>query len=515
MTLRRIIIVSALLAAACRRDATDAVSGEQNWSVTTWGTEYEIFAEVGPLVAGEVSQSNTHVTVLDDFSPLRKGIVTAVLRETGRGESAFEQSAPKRDGIFVVPIRPPSEGEFELSFRIQGPGGPEEIPAGRVRVGTREKPGGLVKPPAPPNGSVTAEAEGIPFLKEQQWRTEFATAWAAERPLASTVSGPARVVPVAGGEVVLTAPVDAAVASEPWPHRGEDVGHGKEIFRLVPKVAASSSLPQLEAEVASIEADLAVTRARAERLADLEKLDAVSRAEVERIRAARSALEARLTAARRDLETAAAGRLGERAGASLPIRAPWPGRVAEVNVSPGQSVAAGAALARLVKPRPVWLDIALRPEGAAQLQEAPSSLFIRRPSATEPSAYSGSAIRLISRAPEVDSRTGTVGVLIEVEASSEELPIGSAVEAELAVGGETRGVVVPAAALVDDSGITVVYEQVDGEAFARHPVSVRARQGALALVEGVPPGTRLVTKGAAAVRRASLLSSGAPEGHVH
>jgi hypothetical protein len=34
-------------------------------------------------------------------------------------------------------------------------------------------------------------------------------------------------------------------------------------------------------------------------------------------------------------------------------------------------------------------------------------------------------------------------------------------------------------------------------------------------VTGVPAGARVVTRGADAVRRASLLSSGAPEGHVH
>ena len=73
----------------------------------------------------------------------------------------------------------------------------------------------------------------------------------------------------------------------------------------------------------------------------------------------------------------------------------------------------------------------------------------------------------------------------------------------------------PSSALVDDGGTTVVYEQVSGESFARREVKVAARRGPSVLVEGVTPGARLVTKGAAAIRRAAMLSSGAPEGHVH
>ena len=67
---------------------------------------------------------------------------------------------------------------------------------------------------------VLATAEGVSFLKEQQWRTEFATAWVREGTLAESVEGPAQVRPGGGGEVVLTAGLDATVASSPWPHVG-------------------------------------------------------------------------------------------------------------------------------------------------------------------------------------------------------------------------------------------------------------------------------------------------------
>jgi hypothetical protein len=46
-------------------------------------------------------------------------------------------------------------------------------------------------------------------------------------------------------------------------------------------------------------------------------------------------------------------------------------------------------------------------------------------------------------------------------------------------------------------------------------VEVVARQGAVALVEGLVAGQRLVTRGGDAIRRAALMSSGEAHGHMH
>jgi multidrug efflux pump subunit AcrA (membrane-fusion protein) len=108
-----------------------------------------------------------------------------------------------------------------------------------------------------------------------------------------------------------------------------------------------------------------------------------------------------------------------------------------------------------------------------------------------------------------------VNVILQIDRTASELPLGSAVEAEIVLPGEKRGIVVPLAALLDDSGTTVAYVQTGGESFARREVRVLGRLGSQALVEGLKPGERLVTLGAGAVRRSSLLSAGAPEGHVH
>jgi hypothetical protein len=76
-------------------------------------------------------------------------------------------------------------------------------------------------------------------------------------------------------------------------------------------------------------------------------------------------------------------------------------------------------------------------------------------------------------------------------------------------------VVVPASAVVDDGGVSIVYLQIDGEGFARTEVTIVARQGDRVMIEGLALGTRLVTVGGDAIRRATLVATDAGEGHIH
>jgi RND family efflux transporter MFP subunit len=509
-----IVCALLLILSSCRRSAKESKDAAETWPVTAWGSTFEVFAEIEPLVAGSLAHSNTHVTELQDFSPLREGAVALLLTEGGRPPIVFEQRQRKRDGIYVIDVTPPREGTFDLAFRIVSARGREEIPAGRVRVGSASSAGELLASPG--GAAAQSDTQAVSFLKEQQWRTEFATTWASEGSVRDSVAGPARVRAAAGGEAVLTSPVEAVVASRPWPFVGQDLSRGTAVFALIPTGAAERSLPDLHAEVASITAERSAARNRTERLEKLLEVEAVSRAEVERARADLAGLDARWIAARRNLETATAARTGRSGAPTLHLRAPWSGQVAEVVASPGQSVEPGATLGRIVRDRPVWVEVALRPEDAARLQGRNShGLLLRRAESRKAVSIPDLDVRIVSRSPEVDPKTSSITLLLEVNRGVSDLPIGTAAEAELLLAGERRGIVVPVSSLVDDSGVTVVYEQLSGESFARREVRVAQRQGVAALVEGVRGGARVVTVGAPAIRRASLLSSGAPEGHVH
>jgi membrane fusion protein, heavy metal efflux system len=480
----------------------------ESWAVTAWGERYELFPEIDPLIAGELAESHTHVTVLDGFAPLAEGRVAIVLRDAAGGEEVFAETRAKRPGIFGVGVRPAREGERELLFRIDSAAGFEEIAGGRVRVGSAAAPGGAL-------ADAEAPADEIPFLKEQQWKVPFATAWAEEGELRPGLVAPARVVPRPGGDRVLTAPAAGRLEAEPWPYPGLAVRRGAAVFRLVPRLDPDVSLAEREAAVAALAAELAPAAARADRQARLADEGVVAREEAEIAAGARDALAARLEGAERDLESARRSWAGGAApGGALTVAAPFDGTVAMVEATPGQAVEAGAAVAHFVAAGGWWLELALPPRAAAALAPGPLELSLR-PRGGEPIALASGAARLVSVAPEVDAASGRVVALVELPRELGGLAAGEAVEVELA-GGEPRlGVVVPESALVDDAGVPVVYVQSSGEGFVRREVQVLVRRIDRALIEGVLAGERIVTLGGAAIRRATLAGTGVADGHVH
>ena len=494
------LVAVALVAGGCAKQAAEPDGREHKpWAVTSWGERYEIFAEADPLSVGEVSKSHTHVTILDGFAPLTEGVVSAVLIDSTGATSAFTQPKALRAGIFSIEIKPETAGTFNLVFRVESAAGTEEIRSGRVQVGSPGHPGGLVEaPPSPTDAKGEAATPGggdpVSFLKEQQWRIPFATEWATSGFLNASVSGPARIRPAAGGEAVLTAPLDGVVVPSSRLYVGLAVARGGVVVNLRPRATSGRSYAEIKSE-----SQLATERLA--RLEDLFAVEAVSRAELDRARGAATTLRAELDAV-------------SGAGSGVPVTAPLAGRIAEVMVTPGEAVAAGAALARLVQTDPLWVEVGLRPDLAGALGTTLSGLVIQGGPGQPPMAFPARAVRLVSRAPGVDHATGLVQTIVEVR-GAEGLRVGTSVQAEILLPGERGGIIVPAGAIVDDAGVPVVYVQPEGESFLRREVRILGRQGERVLVEGVGVSDRLVTRGAAAIRRASQMSSGEVEGHVH
>ncbi|HVS02933.1 MAG TPA: efflux RND transporter periplasmic adaptor subunit [Thermoanaerobaculia bacterium] len=508
------LVLLAALTGCATPSGEVASEGGESWSVTAWGERFEVFPEVDALAVDETATAHTHVTRLEGFEPLTSGEVSIVLSGPG-GQQVFTADEPTRPGIFAVEITPERAGEYDLSFRIRDESGGEEIRGGRVRVGTAERPGALLRAPAPKGGSDGGEP--LSFLKEQQWRSDFGTAWVRPGALAASVAGLATVRPPAGGEATITAPVDGVVQPPPgalsWPFVGLVVGRGQPLFRVSPLVASDRSLPALEAELASLETELETARARLARLEELLALEAASRREVEEARARVETLGARRSAASRDLEAARSARGGGASANDLVLRAPFAGEVARVSASPGTTVKAGDALARLVGSDAVWIEVEVPPSGARRLAaEGVRGVVLSDPEHGPLRLEEG--VRPISIAPEVSPETGTVTVLLEAPRGSGPA-LGTTVEAQVLSAAPLEGIVIPSSALVDDGGVPVVYLQLSGESFVRQEVRVLERQGDRILVDHLVPGQRLVTRGGDAIRRASLMASGEVHGHVH
>jgi hypothetical protein len=79
------------------------------------------------------------------------------------------------------------------------------------------------------------EAEGISFLKEQQWSLDFATAVVETRPLRTTLAVPGEVRPRTVGDAVVAAPIAGRILSLPSTVTiGAQVGAGAVLAETAP-----------------------------------------------------------------------------------------------------------------------------------------------------------------------------------------------------------------------------------------------------------------------------------------
>lgn len=512
--------VAALFLAACVSSPAAEQDHEHDhgeaWSVTALGDRFEVFPEIDALSEGHTATAHTHVTRLADFAPLVEGAVEIVLVD-GEGEQVFGTEAPADPGHFLIEVTPRRAGEADLLFRIDDGAGIEEIPGGRVRVGSGRHAEGLVRGPALPAGSDGGEP--VSFLKQQQWQGGFATAWVRQGRLARSVTGVASFRPPAGGESTITSQVDGVVqppaGSRSWPFVGRRVERDASLFRVVPLVASERSLATLEGELEALTTELESARSRSSRLRELLALEAVSEREVEEAGVRARTLEARHRAAERDLESARSSREGGANSAGISLKAPFSGRIAAVSVTPGATVAAGDALARLVRTDVVWIEVALPPQDARRLMDAGLRGLVLDDPESGP-VHVEEDLSLVSVSPELSRRTGTVTVLLEAPGiAGTGFALGSTAAAQVLMAGEESGIVVPASSVVDDGGVPVVFLQLGGEDFQRQTVTVLGRQGDRVLLGGLMPGQRLVTRGGDAIRRSSLMASGEAHGHVH
>ena len=267
----------------------------------------------------EPPRSNAHVTVL-------AGLLAA---EGGRRHASCCAGRRARGGLPAGPAEArrdlPGRGQARApkarstsSSAIESAAGTEEI-AGRARArrAARRRPGGLVgrrRRRRRPKAAVS-------FLKEQQWRTEFATAWVARgRARTRACAGPAQ--RDAGRRRRGRADRERRTRPwrpAPWPHSGSTSPRERTVFRLVPRVTRP--------EPAGAAGGRHVARGRGGRRAQARGAARASccgsrpraSAEVERARATlagpRGAARARAARRRRgDEPRRAAGRAAERSG---------------------------------------------------------------------------------------------------------------------------------------------------------------------------------------------------------
>jgi RND family efflux transporter MFP subunit len=477
-------------------------------SFTHWTESTELFIELRALVRGQESACAAHITKLDGFAALPEGNVVVVLRGGGT-EERFETKAPTVPGIFHPVARPTSSGPRRLSVEIRAPGIIVQHDLGDVTVYESTAAARAAIPEEP-------EAVGrITLLKEQQWPIEFATAIVAEHAIRPSLRATGSVRARSDGEVLVTAPVAGRVATSgrAFPRLGERVAVNDLLGVLAPRLEAAD-LASLELAVTSGNLELRFAERERQRLEGLRSEGAVPERRVQdALHAAEEAQASLATAQRRLDQFRRVQRTAGRGEGTVQLRAPLSGTITDIDVAPGAFVEAGAPLFRVTDLTQLWLEARIPESDVGRLGSPRGASFLVE---SMEEAIELPADALVSRGHVIDPTTQTLTLMFAIDNAGRQLPVGAFARVFVVNGDERRAVAVPEASLVDDGGLSVVFVQVEGEAFERRVVRLGARdRGHVEVLSGVRAGERVVTRGTWSVKLAASSGSIPAHGHSH
>jgi membrane fusion protein, heavy metal efflux system len=483
-------------------------------AVTHFTDRTELFVEFPPLTVGEESGFAAHLTRLEDFRPVAEGRVTVRLSGGGLPEERFTVEGPSVPGIFRPVPRPAQAGERNVSLTLESPGLTTTHDLGTYRVYPDPESAAAARP---------AEEEGadeIGFLKEQQWKVDFATAPVERRALDASVRATGVIAARGDGEAVVSAPTAGhLLASDAFPRIGSRVTAGQPLATILPRVAGD------QVDVASLE--LALERASSEhqfaerehqrlktlvaqRAASARELNEAENAE----RVAKAELEAATERLARYRRTLGGEEAPERVG--VRVRSPIAGTLAEVLVAAGSYVEEGAEMFHVVDTERLWLEASVAEADLGRLRDPRRAWFavegLGRTFAVDPEA----GAQVVAFGTVVDQVRRTVPLVFELPNPEGLLRVGMFADVRIATGERAEDLAVPVSAIVDEAGQDVVYVMLGGESFERRVVRLGIRDGDhVQVLSGLAPGERVVTRGAYLVRLAGATPAAAGHGHAH
>lgn len=504
---------------------------EKTAQITVWGERFELFIEHPYLVANSPATFITHVTDLVTLHPRREGPVTFMMEAPAGERHEHTAPAPARPGIYLPEISFPAPGSWKLSLRIPLEGQDHVVGLPPVEVYASDHDAAHAPEQETP--------EGISFLKEQQWKILSKTETVRRRPLSEEIRLTGVVRPSPGKRAVVSPPVEGRLmraAEGVLPFIGDSVEAGQPLAVLMPVAASPLQSLALELAVKSAESEGKIREAEAaleravqalNRTRELFEKKAKSAREVEEAEFAKRQAEAELAAARslrqsyadaeNDLHTKQTAPSSDTGAPSLILKAPISGCIAAVEAVEGEFVRPERALFTILDISSVLIEARV-PESAL-LQIRPdlraSYAVPGEPDGLRPIVDGGGG-RFVVLGGEIDVATRTAPLLYETPNPDGRLRIGLALTVFVETGRSEDAIVIPLSAIVEEEGHSVAYVQLSGETFERRDLTLGIRGGEyVQVLAGIDEGEHVVTKGAYAVRLASVSSAIPAHGHVH
>lgn len=295
-------------------------------------------------------------------------------------------------------------------------------------------------------------------------------------------------------KLVVLSPLTDGVIREVLKDVGDVVASG-EVVATIQSAAVAEARSALQKAGAAAE----LARQTLKREKDLFARQISARQDLEQAEAAVSVAQSEVGEATQRLQSlglsAEDAAKGDRQGL-LSVRAPFNGTIIERTATPGTAATAGDALFRLADLSTMWMVLSV-PENMLAAVQTGGHVAARF------DAYPGLAfeggVRWVS--PSVDPDTRMLQARVELPNPQGLLKDGLFGRASLSGSGSAAVISVPAAAIQDVDGTTVVFRKLEDDLFEARRVEVGARDGLNATVlAGLSPDEAIVTEGSYIVK---------------
>jgi RND family efflux transporter MFP subunit len=496
-----ILVLSVVIFLSCQNKANQDDSqyhshDNESLKFTEYNSDFELFAEVEPMVAGHTSGILAHITKLSDFKPLTNGTATVSLIIDTKGIRQ-KLNNPTRPGIYLFQLQPEVTGKGRLLIEVETPEGKSSFTIHGIEVYTDEHDAIHAA-----EKTVTDDPNTITFTKEQSWKIDFATGHSNIEPFGEVIKTTARVQSAQSEEVILTAKANGVVQFKSNNlTEGTAVSKGKMLFSISAESFADNNM-----NVRFNEAKNNFEKAEADfkRKSDLAKDKLVSQKELLASKAEYENSKLRFENLSNNFNEGGQKVVSSKAGF-----------IKHIYITNGQYVEAGQPLVSITENKNLFLKAEVQQKYAAVLP------FIKTAnirSLNNNSVFSLEELngKVVSYAKNVSDESYLIPVILQVENRAEIVP-GSFMELFLITESKTNALTIPNEALIEEQGNFAVLVQLTPEVFDKREIKIGETDGSKTeVLSGLKPTDRIVTRGGILVKLAAITNSLDPHaGHVH
>lgn len=491
-----ILILTFLASCAHDHDHETEEEGHEHGaiSVTQYTDSTEIFMEYPPLLVNQEAEFLIHLTDLKNFKAVTEGQLTAeFVNETGNKVTVTENE-PARDGIYIPSVVFDNAGNYKMTITLKGNQVSDVIVVEDVKVyaSSSELP-----------HIHEEESSNISFLKEQQWKIEFANEPVQKREMQSSVLATGEIKPKPENYAKVVSPVGGILLAKNNPNIksiGTYVKAGDVLLTISPSADAGMNVQKIKSEYL-------LAKSEYERVQNLYERKAVPQKRLDESRSDYEAKMASYNSLSDQIKITDNG---------YAVLSPINGYIEKINFSLGANLVPGEELFTIVNPTGLILQANVPASYSEKATQSNDASFKIEGLDKEYSIKELNG-RKTAIGAGLNQTNRTVPVYYEFNNPQNKIKIGMFAEVFVKVGDKTETLAIPESAIVNEDGLHTAYVQLEGEAFERRILKTGIiDQGYVQVLEGLNEGERVVTKGAYQVRLAALSPESAiGHGHVH